>query len=286
MREQGRRVVGGELPGALIWLVGVVGRIEWERGRTPADPPYWEEEPPPGLTYALVVDTAAELFAGLQRDPGGPPVLWAVNRNRPARPAIWRSRVTVKADAATRLFSLSCRTLCWAVLDSGVDATHPAFARRTGDEPLAATPDGTRPAAPPTPPASPPPQGRRAAGGDPGRDAPGGRVPDQGHLRLHAAARAARRRALGQARDGVRQRDQRAAAQRPRCRLEPAPAAPGGGRGRLRRPHPRARHPRRRRARGGLADGGSAGAGRPHGAGRVPGHGALRPAGVRRDGRG
>ena len=52
--------------------------------------------------------------------------------------------MTVKADAATRLFSLSCRTLCWAVLDSGIDATHPAFARRTGDEPLAETPDGLR----------------------------------------------------------------------------------------------------------------------------------------------
>jgi serine protease AprX len=146
MREQGRRAVGDELPGALIWLVGVVGRIEWERQRNPDDTAYSEEEPPPGLTYALVVDTAAEVFKDLRRDPGGPPVLWAVNRNRPARPAIWRSRVTVKADAATRLFSLSCRTLCWAVLDSGVDATHPAFARRTGDEPLAATADGTRPA--------------------------------------------------------------------------------------------------------------------------------------------
>jgi subtilisin family serine protease len=147
MREQGRRVVGKELPGALIWLVGVVGRIEWERRRNPDDTAYSEDEPPPGLTYELVVDTATELFEGLRRDPGNPPVLWAVNRNRPARPAIWRSRVTVKADAATRLFSLSCRTLCWAVLDSGVDATHPAFAQRSGDEPLKKTKDGLRPAA-------------------------------------------------------------------------------------------------------------------------------------------
>jgi serine protease AprX len=142
MREQGRRPVGDELPGALIWFVGLVGRIEWERRRNPDDTAYSEEEPPPGLTYELLVDTAAELLAGLQRDTGGAQVLWAVNRNRPARPAIWRSRVTVKADAATRLFSLSCRTLCWAVLDSGVDATHPAFARRKDDAALAATADG------------------------------------------------------------------------------------------------------------------------------------------------
>ena len=136
MREQGRRTVRTELPGALIWFVGIVGRIEWER-RNPdrkADP----NEPPKGLTYERIVATAADLLKGLERDDGEPPKLWAVNRNRPARPAVWRSRVTVKADAATRLFSLSCRTLCWAVLDSGIDATHPAFANRAPDGPLSA----------------------------------------------------------------------------------------------------------------------------------------------------
>ena len=165
MREQGRRAVGDELPGALIWFVGIVGRIEWERRRDPADTVTSDDEPPPGLTYELIVATAADLLDGLKRDSGEPPALWAVNRNRPARPAVWRSRVTVKADAATRLFSLSCRTLCWAVLDSGIDATHPAFARRSGDEPLAETADGLR------------------AAGD-------SRI--KRHLRLHEAARAAR----------------------------------------------------------------------------------------------
>ena len=149
MREQGKQAVGDEIPGALVWFVGVVGRIEWERRRDPAVTPVPDEdpptEPPEGLDYGGIVDAAAALFAGLERDDGTPPVLWAVNRNRQARPAVWRSRVTVKADAATRLFSLSCRTLCWAVLDSGIDATHPAFARREGDAPLPA--EGARPAA-------------------------------------------------------------------------------------------------------------------------------------------
>jgi serine protease AprX len=140
MREQGRRAVGAELPGALIWLVGIVGRIEWEWQRKQGAEPMPADKP----HYAQIVDRAADLMKGLKRDTGAPRSLWAVNRNRPARPAIWRSRVTVKADAATRLFSLSCRTLCWAVLDSGIDATHPAFASRTGDEPLAATEDGLR----------------------------------------------------------------------------------------------------------------------------------------------
>ena len=142
-REQGRRTVRTELPGALIWFVGIVGRIEWERLNP--DRAADDNEPPEGLTYELIADTAAELLEGLQRDDGEPAKLWAVNRNRPARPAVWRSRVTVKADAAIRLFSLSCRTLCWAVLDSGIDATHPAFARRDPDGPLPAA--GARTAA-------------------------------------------------------------------------------------------------------------------------------------------
>jgi hypothetical protein len=145
MREQGRRAVGDELPGALIWFVGIVGRIEWERRRPPGEGSADEGEPPPGLDYGLIVDTATDLLSGLVADTGEPPRLWQVNRNREARPAIWRSRVTVKADAATRLFSLSCRTQAWAVLDSGIDASHPAFARRPGDGPL--------PAAGPRPPA-------------------------------------------------------------------------------------------------------------------------------------
>ena len=72
MREQGRRAVGDELPGALIWFVGIVGRIEWER-RNPRARGRPHDEPPPGLTYELIVDTAAELLAGLVRDNGEPP---------------------------------------------------------------------------------------------------------------------------------------------------------------------------------------------------------------------
>jgi serine protease AprX len=131
MREQGRRPVKDELPGALIWFVGLVGRLEWERTRDPENE-LDDDEPPAGLTYELLIDAARELLDGLVRVPAPPgrPVLWAINRNRPARPSLWRSRVTVKADAATRLFRLSCRDLCWAVVDSGIDARHPAFLER------------------------------------------------------------------------------------------------------------------------------------------------------------
>lgn len=59
-------------------------------------------------------------------DPQHPP-LWRVFPNREAESAIYRSRQTVKADAATQLFHISCAGLRWALVDSGIDATHPAF---------------------------------------------------------------------------------------------------------------------------------------------------------------
>jgi hypothetical protein len=133
MREQGRRPVDArELSGTLIWFVGLVGRIAWEAQHPDDAQP--DEEPPPGLTYDLLVDLAAQALADLHRlPPPGRPLLWAVNRNRPARPALWRSRNTIKADAATLLFGLRCNDICWAVIDSGVDALHPAFGTRSRD---------------------------------------------------------------------------------------------------------------------------------------------------------
>ncbi len=38
--------------------------------------------------------------------------------------------VCIKADAAIRLFALNCSELTWAVIDSGIDATHPCFRKR------------------------------------------------------------------------------------------------------------------------------------------------------------
>ena len=51
----------------------------------------------------------------------------SVTTNRRASPAVTRSRVTVKADAAEQLFSVDCSTIGWAVIDSGIDAAHSAF---------------------------------------------------------------------------------------------------------------------------------------------------------------
>jgi subtilisin family serine protease len=59
--------------------------------------------------------------------------LYSVNLNRRTSKALERSGASVKADAVRRLFRLGGRDVRWAVIDSGIDATHPAFRRRAED---------------------------------------------------------------------------------------------------------------------------------------------------------
>ena len=80
------------------------------------------------------------LLATLTLDHAAPPpkpCLYAITRDRPVFLSVSETRRTIKADAATRVFAASCRNITWAVLDSGIDARHPAFV-----QPL---PDGTIP---------------------------------------------------------------------------------------------------------------------------------------------
>ncbi|HEX7886708.1 MAG TPA: S8 family peptidase [Phenylobacterium sp.] len=52
--------------------------------------------------------------------------IWQIACNRSVT-QMGRSSETVKADAARRLFKTSARHLTWAVIDSGIDGSHPAF---------------------------------------------------------------------------------------------------------------------------------------------------------------
>jgi serine protease AprX len=54
-------------------------------------------------------------------------LIWSVTLNRAASATVWLSTSSVKADAARLLFEVSCKKLAWAVIDSGIDARHPAF---------------------------------------------------------------------------------------------------------------------------------------------------------------
>lgn len=60
------------------------------------------------------------------------PRVWLVNVNRPVSTAVSQSRKAIKADAAELLFEVDTSSITWAIIDSGVDAQHPAFLRRDG----------------------------------------------------------------------------------------------------------------------------------------------------------
>lgn len=59
-------------------------------------------------------------------------LIWQVSRNRPAMLAISKSVQSVKADAANSLFKVNCSEITWAIIDSGIDANHPAFLDKDG----------------------------------------------------------------------------------------------------------------------------------------------------------
>lgn len=82
-----------------------------------------------------IVKAFTELFANWSEPEDYPTekYIWRVTKNRPIRLAVNKSALTVKADAAIRLFDISCRNITWAVVDSGLDRNHQAFKLVTPD---------------------------------------------------------------------------------------------------------------------------------------------------------
>ena len=111
-------------PDWLAWFLALVGRIELA-GTKPKKGDWFEQWRRLALRGAQVLK---ELRLGPPKE--RPRLLWTVSINREARTALSRSRLAVKADAAERVFAISCKGLRWAVIDTGIDATHPAFRRR------------------------------------------------------------------------------------------------------------------------------------------------------------
>ncbi len=117
-------------PGATtsgVWFLRVVGTILWARDRKGNGE--IRKLPSP----LQIARTVAPLLAAVVDAPVPRPLIWSVNRNRPATVAMWDSRRTVKADAANQIFGLNTSHLAWAILDTGVDAKHPAFLKRDAD---------------------------------------------------------------------------------------------------------------------------------------------------------
>lgn len=59
--------------------------------------------------------------------------IYQISLNRRAMPALSKSVAAVKGDAARHVFKVKCDGIGWAVLDSGIDGGHPAFAREGTD---------------------------------------------------------------------------------------------------------------------------------------------------------
>jgi hypothetical protein len=152
LRNPGRAVA--PLSQDLAWMVHIVGSIWLQAERARAGQGGWwprddtEREALGAGERAdydarlrehlrAVAARVVDITAGLEDMPWGAsdvptdvPLVWSVSLNRRARATVWRSRATVKADAAVRVFDVSCRDLAWAVIDSGIDARHIAFRAR------------------------------------------------------------------------------------------------------------------------------------------------------------
>ncbi len=129
------------LPADLPWFVhvaGVIGSVQpgYSAGWQPPAP---DGDGPPVVdkmrhlpTPGAIIDTLARLLAGheLEEHDGEDARVWLVNLNRDAHTAVSRSRLAIKADAAQRLFDIDTKDITWAIIDSGIDASHPAFLRQ------------------------------------------------------------------------------------------------------------------------------------------------------------
>jgi hypothetical protein len=119
----------------LLWYLEVIGRYAWEyapRGDKESLATGSEESEPEAEE---VIEWALRYMEGMSfRPPAKPYPLWSVSLNRTATASIWQSTQAVKADAAKRVFDLSCKYLRWGIVDSGIDAIHPAFQNRASVE--------------------------------------------------------------------------------------------------------------------------------------------------------
>ncbi len=55
------------------------------------------------------------------------PSLWSISVNRKAFACLYESVPATKADAGCRVFSIDASGMAWAILDTGIDATHSGF---------------------------------------------------------------------------------------------------------------------------------------------------------------
>jgi serine protease AprX len=132
-----------DLPPAIHRLVALAGMILWARDQSA--PPNSDSMLADGILAKAFGEKSGgeilEILEGILKNirsgearPTKPTktskpkkLVRLVALNRMAMPAVVRSIPTVKADAARMLFHVECRDIAWAVVDSGIQASHPAF---------------------------------------------------------------------------------------------------------------------------------------------------------------
>ncbi len=109
----------------LVWLARIVGRLAWEERQAGRGAAGRKRKPSNRAVVKAFLDLLRESC-----ESAASARLWSVNLNRPVGMAVRDSVMSMKADAAWRLFDLKTEGIRWAIIDGGIDATHPAFRRR------------------------------------------------------------------------------------------------------------------------------------------------------------
>ena len=122
--ELGDLAAGRPLRNREGWDVQDVGRFRWLLARLRD---VYGEELSPTLLHSILGE-ASRYARVSELSP-----IRTVGVNREVRPAVLESRVTVKADAAERVFEVDASEITWAVVDSGVDRQNIAFTNEDGE---------------------------------------------------------------------------------------------------------------------------------------------------------
>jgi serine protease AprX len=122
------------LPSDVLWMIRIVGGIQLTHEGTAIEEKYIkppkDDEERKAATEKLwlpIVEAVARLLKGVAEYDHPEARIYSISLNRIARSTVSGSVLAVKGDAARQLFTVSCRDIRWAILDSGIDAAHPAF---------------------------------------------------------------------------------------------------------------------------------------------------------------
>ena len=113
--------------------IALAGLILWAKNQTRADSTPALTTSSEQIKHILEKNISAQVAAQLKKildrlhKPKKKGLVWTVSLNRRASPALTKSVPAVKADAARTLFTVDCSEIVWAIIDSGIDATHHAF---------------------------------------------------------------------------------------------------------------------------------------------------------------